>query len=53
MLIPVRGRSLPLATPALVAINLDELVGRLAAVLADCLAERATSARLEQVGRPV
>ena len=49
VLIPVRGRSLPPATPVPAAINLDDLVGRLAALVRDCLAERATSARLEQV----
>lgn len=58
VMVPAGSRSLPAATLAATpaaapttaaAINPNELVGAIAALVRDCLAERATSARLEQV----
>ncbi len=48
---PGRSRSLRPATPTPVpaAINPDVLVGQLAALVRDCLADRATDARLKQL----
>ena len=50
VMVPAGSRSpTPAATPTAAAINPDQLVGQIAALVRDCLADRATSARLEQV----